>query len=150
MCSHVASGSWVLAKHSDWNKQVHDFEISTLEAPSRIVSDGDPECLVPPTRTPYAYSATGSWVLAKLKDWNKTFNDFEISRLKAPSCIISDQDLECLHVSIYGPTGWGRIASVDVLPFLDFSYGRGFRQSGVIGIFMFAFGSRIGTMFHKQ
>ena len=101
MCSHVASGSWVLAKHSDWNKQVHDFEISTLEAPSRIISDGDPECLVPSTRTPYAHSATGSWVLAKHNDWNKTFNDFEISRLKAPSRIISDQDLLSLPPSAF-------------------------------------------------
>ena len=96
LCSHVASGFWVLAKHNDWNKQIHDFEISTLEAPSRIISDEDPECLVPSTRSPYTHSASGSWVLAKHSDWNNTFNDFEISKLKAPSRIISDQDSECL------------------------------------------------------
>ena len=48
-----ALGYW----HSDWDKQFHDFEISMLEAPSRIISDGDPECVVPSTCTQYAHSA---------------------------------------------------------------------------------------------
>jgi len=79
--TRIASGSGVLAEHSDWLIEFHDFEISWFEAPSRIAFNGVPEYLARSLLILYTRSTLGFRVLGEYSDSDIQFYDIEISSL---------------------------------------------------------------------